>query len=153
MTSLYDPLRIGEIDLATRIVMAPLTRSRASAGQVPNELMATYYTQRADPATGAALIVTEATQIGPMAQGYLDTPGIHTQLGHVQDALRIGEHTEAKRPDRQPGGQVPQHRAQPQLLEQRHRHHGRTQQDHHIEQITCTAFDRHGVPLEKWKRH
>ncbi|MDQ2778322.1 MAG: alkene reductase [Pseudomonadota bacterium] len=78
MTTLYDPLRIGEIDLASRIVMAPLTRNRASAGQVPNELMATYYAQRADPATGAALIVTEATQISPMGQGYLDTPGIHS---------------------------------------------------------------------------
>lgn len=78
MTTLYDPLRIGEIELATRIVMAPLTRNRASPGQVPNELMATYYAQRADPTTGAALIVTEATQIAPMAQGYLDTPGIHS---------------------------------------------------------------------------
>ena len=78
MTTLFDPIRIGDIQLATRICMAPLTRNRASPGQVPNELMRTYYAQRADPATGAALIITEATQISAMGQGYLDTPGIHS---------------------------------------------------------------------------
>ncbi len=79
MTStLFDPLRVGDLQLATRICMAPLTRNRASPGQVPNELMRAYYEQRADPATGAALIITEATQISAMGQGYLDTPGIHT---------------------------------------------------------------------------
>jgi N-ethylmaleimide reductase len=77
MITLFDPLRIGDIDLATRIVMAPLTRNRASPGQVPNPLMAQYYAQRANPATGAGLIVSEATQISPEAQGYLDTPGIY----------------------------------------------------------------------------
>lgn len=76
--NLHTPIRIGAIDLASRIVMAPLTRNRASPGQVPNALMAEYYAQRADPATGAALIVTEATQISPMGQGYLDTPGIYS---------------------------------------------------------------------------
>ncbi len=78
MTTLFDPLRAGDIDLATRIVMAPLTRNRASPGQVPNELMREYYAQRADPASGAGLIVTEATQVCPEGQGYLDTPGIHS---------------------------------------------------------------------------
>ncbi len=78
MSQLFSPIRIGDIDLATRICMAPLTRNRASPGQLPNELMLEYYRQRADPATGAALIITEATQISPMGQGYLDTPGIHT---------------------------------------------------------------------------
>ncbi len=78
MTSLFDPLRVGDIALASRIVMAPLTRNRASRGQVPNELMREYYAQRADPATGAGLIVTEATQICPEGQGYLDTPGLHS---------------------------------------------------------------------------
>ncbi len=78
MTTLFDPIRIGDITLATRICMAPLTRNRASPGQVPNELMLAYYSQRADPATGAGLIITEATQISPMGQGYLDTPGVHT---------------------------------------------------------------------------
>ncbi len=78
MTSLFDPIRIGDIDLANRIVMAPLTRNRASPGQVPNELMRQYYAQRANPATGAALLITEATQISAMGQGYRDTPGIHS---------------------------------------------------------------------------
>ena len=76
MSTLFDPLRIGDIRLASRIVMAPLTRNRASPGQVPNELMVQYYTQRANPATGAGLIVTEATQISQQGQGYLDTPGL-----------------------------------------------------------------------------
>ncbi len=78
MTSLFDPLHVGDIALANRLAMAPLTRNRASAGQVPNDLMCTYYTQRANPATGAGLIITEATQISPMGQGYLDTPGIYS---------------------------------------------------------------------------
>jgi N-ethylmaleimide reductase len=76
--TLYDPVQVGDMTLANRIVMAPLTRNRAGAGQVPTELMAQYYRQRAHPETGAGLIVTEASQISPMAQGYLDTPGIHT---------------------------------------------------------------------------
>lgn len=78
MSTLFDPIRIGDIDLATRVVMAPLTRNRASPGQVPNALMAHYYAQRANPATGAGLLITEATQISPMGQGYKDTPGIHS---------------------------------------------------------------------------
>ena len=78
MLSLFDPFRAGDIDLATRIVMAPLTRSRASPGQEPNDLMLQYYAQRADPATGAGLIITEATQVCPEGQGYLSTPGIHS---------------------------------------------------------------------------
>ena len=78
MNTLFDPIRIGDIELATRICMAPLTRNRASPGQLPNDLMRQYYEQRADPATGAGLIITEASQISAMGQGYLDTPGIHT---------------------------------------------------------------------------
>jgi N-ethylmaleimide reductase len=77
-SSLYDPVRIGDVQLANRLVMAPLTRNRAGPGQVPTQLMAEYYRQRANPETGAGLIVTEASQISPMAQGYLDTPGIHS---------------------------------------------------------------------------
>ena len=76
MSTLFDPIRIGDIQLANRIVMAPLTRNRASPGQVPNDLMVQYYRQRANPATGAGLIVTEATQISQQGQGYLDTPGL-----------------------------------------------------------------------------
>ncbi len=70
---LFEPVRVGELDLANRIVMAPLTRDRAGPGQVPTPLMAEYYAQRAD----AGLIVSEGTQISPEGQGYLDTPGIH----------------------------------------------------------------------------
>ena len=74
MTSLFDSCRFGDITTASRIVMAPLTRDRAGPAQVPTEMMATYYTQRAS----AGLIVTEATQISPEGQGYLDTPGIYS---------------------------------------------------------------------------
>ncbi len=73
MPSLFDPIRIGEISLANRIVMAPLTRNRAT-GCIPTSMMAEYYRQRAS--TG--LIIAEASQISPMAQGYLDTPGIYS---------------------------------------------------------------------------
>ena len=72
MPTLFDPACFGDIDLANRVVMAPLTRDRAGPRQVPTELMATYYEQRAS----AGLIVTEGTQISPEGQGYLDTPGI-----------------------------------------------------------------------------
>ena len=78
MPTLFDPIRIGALDLASRIVMAPLTRCRAGPGQVPTALMAEYYAQRADPASGAGLIVSEATQVCPEGQGYLDTPGLHS---------------------------------------------------------------------------
>jgi N-ethylmaleimide reductase len=76
MTTLFDPIRLGDIELANRIVMAPLTRNRAP-GQLPNALMREYYRQRANPATGAGLIITEASQVSLQGQGYLDTPGIH----------------------------------------------------------------------------
>ncbi|MFG6485386.1 alkene reductase [Roseateles sp. BYS78W] len=73
MTTLFDPVRFGDIQLANRIVMAPLTRNRA-ADQTPHALHVEYYRQRAS----AGLIITEATQIRPDGQGYFDTPGIHT---------------------------------------------------------------------------
>lgn len=72
MPSLFDPIQIGDLQLANRIVMAPLTRCRASAGRVPNALMAEYYAQRAS----AGLILSEATAVTPMGVGYPDTPGI-----------------------------------------------------------------------------
>lgn len=78
MPTLFDPLRLGDIDLASRVVMAPLTRNRAPGG-VPNALMASYYGQRADPQTGAGLLISEAAQISPQAQGYGDTPGIYSR--------------------------------------------------------------------------
>ncbi len=74
MTSLFDPTRFGDISVANRIVMAPLTRNRAAADQVPSDLALEYYAQRAS----AGLIVTEASQISREGQGYLDTPGIHS---------------------------------------------------------------------------
>jgi N-ethylmaleimide reductase len=77
MPTLFDPLQLGDISLASRVVMAPLTRNRAP-GCVPTPLMAIYYAQRADPADGAGLIISEATQISPQGQGYADTPGIHS---------------------------------------------------------------------------
>jgi len=73
MTTLFDPIQFGDINAANRVVMAPLTRDRAGPGRTPTALMATYYGQRAS----AGLIVSEATQISPEAQGYLDTPGIY----------------------------------------------------------------------------
>jgi 2,4-dienoyl-CoA reductase-like NADH-dependent reductase (Old Yellow Enzyme family) len=72
MTTLFDPIKVGDLQLPNRIIMAPLTRCRASEGRVPNELMAKYYVQRAS----AGLILTEATSVTPMGVGYPDTPGI-----------------------------------------------------------------------------
>ncbi len=70
--SLLQPVRIGAWTLPNRFVMAPLTRCRASAGRIPNTLMAEYYAQR----SSAGLILSEATSVMPMGVGYPDTPGI-----------------------------------------------------------------------------
>lgn len=70
---LFTPLKAGDIAMKNRVVMAPLTRSRAVGG-IPGPLHVEYYRQRA----GAGLIVNEGTQISPMGQGYADTPGIHS---------------------------------------------------------------------------
>jgi N-ethylmaleimide reductase len=72
---LFQPISLGPYDLRHRIVMAPLTRSRAGPGNVPTPLMAAYYAQRAS----AALIISEATQVSMQGQGYAWTPGIHTR--------------------------------------------------------------------------
>jgi N-ethylmaleimide reductase len=73
---LFEPVRLGRYDLCHRMVMAPLTRSRArQPGNVPSALNACYYAQRAS----AALIVTEATQVSQQGQGYAWTPGIHSR--------------------------------------------------------------------------
>jgi 2,4-dienoyl-CoA reductase-like NADH-dependent reductase (Old Yellow Enzyme family) len=69
---LLEPLSLGELRLANRIFMAPLTRCRASAGRVPNDLMRDYYVQRAS----AGLILSEATSVSAMGVGYPNTPGI-----------------------------------------------------------------------------
>ena len=73
MPHLFEPLTAGDFRLPNRIVMAPLTRSRAGGGgRVPNALMAQYYAQRAS----AGLILSEATSVTPMGVGYADTPGL-----------------------------------------------------------------------------
>ncbi|WP_018608858.1 alkene reductase [Uliginosibacterium gangwonense] len=72
MSSLFDPIRAGDLYWPNRIVMAPLTRCRAGTGRVPTPLMAEYYAQRAS----AGLILSEATAVTPMGVGYPDTPGI-----------------------------------------------------------------------------
>ena len=72
---LFTAYRAGALNLPHRIVMAPMTRARSTQpGDVPNEMMARYYAQRA----GAAMIVTEATQITPQGKGYSFTPGLHS---------------------------------------------------------------------------
>ncbi|WP_329468245.1 alkene reductase [Streptomyces sp. NBC_01431] len=75
MTTAFDPIVLGGRRLASRVVMAPMTRSRAyGPGSEPTKLMATYYAQRA----GAGLIVTEGIQPSVTGQGYPNTPGLHT---------------------------------------------------------------------------
>ena len=74
ISTLFSPAQIGSVPVANRIVMAPLTRSRAAAGNVPHALNEVYYAQRAS----AGLIISEATQITPQGQGYPRTPGIHS---------------------------------------------------------------------------
>ena len=72
--ALFTPYRLGDLELKNRLVLSPMTRSRALDGNVPNPLAATYYTQR----SSAGLIITEATQISPQGVGYIRTPGMHT---------------------------------------------------------------------------
>src|SRR5450432_3496332 len=73
MPTLFDPLKVGALTLPNRIVMAPLTRSRAHPDtRAHNELAVEYYGQRA----GAGLILSEATSVTPMGVGYAATPGI-----------------------------------------------------------------------------
>jgi N-ethylmaleimide reductase len=75
MTSLYDPIDLGDLKLGNRVFMAPLTRNRATPNGVPGSWAFTYYSQRAS----AGLIVSEATQISPMGKGYINTPGIYSE--------------------------------------------------------------------------
>jgi len=72
MSSLFDPVQAGDLSLANRIVMAPLTRNRAP-NAVPRDITATYYAQRAS----AGLLITEATAISQQGQGYADVPGLY----------------------------------------------------------------------------
>jgi len=75
MTTLFDPIRVGDLDLPNRVFMAPLTRARATEDRVPTAIMRDYYVQRAS----AGLILTEATNITPDSVGYQRTPGIWSE--------------------------------------------------------------------------
>jgi N-ethylmaleimide reductase len=115
--SLFTPFRLTDLELSNRLVMAPMTRNRASADGVPTESMATYYAQRAT----AGLIVTEGTQPSAVGQGYPFTPGAHTaeQAGgwrRVTDAvherggrivLQLMHAGRISHPSLQPGGALP----------------------------------------------
>lgn len=72
--ALFQPFKLGDITLANRMVMAPLTRNRAEPGNVPGPMTVEYYAQRAS----VGLIIAEATQVSAQAQGYVATPGLHT---------------------------------------------------------------------------
>jgi N-ethylmaleimide reductase len=117
MADLFSPLRMGDLDLPHRVLMAPLTRMRAGPGNVPTELNATYYAQRAS----AGLIIAEATQVSPDGQGYPKTPGIHspeqiagwrrvTDAVHAAGgriALQLWHVGRISHPSHQPGGAAP----------------------------------------------
>jgi 2,4-dienoyl-CoA reductase-like NADH-dependent reductase (Old Yellow Enzyme family) len=75
MPTLFDPIRLGDLDLPNRIVMAPLTRLRAGPTAIPNAMMAEYYRQRAT----AGLIITEGVPVSPQGVGYAGVPGIWSQ--------------------------------------------------------------------------
>ena len=110
----YD---LGPINLANRVVMAPLTRSRATSDGVPKQMHVDYYRQRA----GAGLIITEATNISPEGRGYAWTPGIFNDeqveaWKNVTDAvheeggkmvLQLWHVGRVSHPDLQPGGALP----------------------------------------------
>lgn len=115
--NLFSPYQLGELQLPNRIVMAPLTRQRAGEGNVPHQLNATYYAQRAS----AGLIIAEATQVTPQGQGYSYTPGIHspeqvagwklvTDAVHQQGGrifLQLWHVGRISHPDFQPDGALP----------------------------------------------
>ncbi|GHA69664.1 alkene reductase [Streptomyces tauricus] len=90
-SSLWQPFKLGRVELPHRLAMAPLTRSRANADGTPGPLAATYYGQRAS----LGLIITEGTQPSADGQGYPNTPGIHTPeqtagWREVADAVHAG---------------------------------------------------------------
>jgi len=89
--TLFDPLRVGQIELDNRIIMAPMTRSRASDEGVQPVYAAEYYRQRAS----AGLIITEATNVSPMAKGYVRTPGIYTN-GQIESWRAVTQAVHAR---------------------------------------------------------
>ena len=115
---LFDPFTLGDLYLPNRIIMAPLTRCRArQPGDIPWELNATYYAQRAS----AGLIIAEATQVSPQGKGYAFTPGIHsdeqvdgwrkvTSAVHEEGGrifLQLWHVGRISRPELQPNGEKP----------------------------------------------
>jgi N-ethylmaleimide reductase len=115
--NLFSPIQLGRYTLPNRIVMAPLTRNRAADGNVPHELNALYYEQRAS----AGLIITEASQVSPQGLGYPATPGIHdaaqvegwklvTKAVHAKGGrifLQLWHVGRISHPDLQPNGELP----------------------------------------------
>ncbi|AGI22785.1 alkene reductase [Pseudomonas sp. MT3] len=91
MQQLFTPIHVGRYSLRNRLVMAPMTRSRAQADGTPGELAVEYYAQRA----GLGLIVSEGTQPSDDGQGYLTTPGIYTDA-HVAGWRKVTEQVHAK---------------------------------------------------------
>ncbi|MBN3840152.1 alkene reductase [Burkholderia sp. Ac-20349] len=91
MSQLFTPVRVGRYTLENRLVMAPMTRSRAAFDGTPGELAAEYYAQRAD----LGLIVTEGTQPSDDGQGYLTTPGIYTDA-HVAGWKAVSDRVHAR---------------------------------------------------------
>lgn len=91
MSKLFDSIRIGRYTLQNRLVMAPMTRSRAQLDGTPGDLAAEYYAQRAS----VGLIVTEGTQPSDDGQGYLTTPGIYTDA-HVAGWKKTADAVHAK---------------------------------------------------------
>ncbi|MFC5429733.1 alkene reductase [Paraburkholderia denitrificans] len=91
MSKLFDSVRVGRYTLQNRLVMAPMTRSRAQFDGTPGALAARYYAQRA----GVGLIVSEGTQPSDDGQGYLTTPGIYTDA-HVAGWQKIADAVHAR---------------------------------------------------------
>ena len=83
---LFTPLRVGRMELSTRVVMAPLTRSRAPGG-IPNEMMARYYAQRANPKTGASLIsnrnAVHSSHAEVVCQRRISASGADNHIGYA----------------------------------------------------------------------
>ena len=114
---LFTPVEVGPLHIRNRVVMAPLTRSRAAKGNVPTALNALYYAQRAS----AGLIISEATQVSQQGQGYIATPGVHsaeqicgwslvTKAVHVGGGhmvLQLWHVGRISHPSFQPGGGLP----------------------------------------------
>ncbi len=75
MSKLFEPLKVGALELPNRVVMAPLTRLRGTVDHLPTPLMVEYYRQRA----GAGMIITEGTPVSPMGVGYAQVPGIWSE--------------------------------------------------------------------------